>query len=178
MTNPKKVAQLQKLITHLTQYPSFLLISFNKTTHQNLEKLRQELKANQTNIQVIKNTLFEKTINKLAIKNKNILAFKTKFLPLKGATALITFTKDWSDGLNTLAKFMKTEKTLTFKAAILNNESYDQALLERLAQLPSKNQLAAKLIWSLKSPLQKLIGAIQFNSTKFVYILNQKTKQN
>jgi len=176
MTNLKKISQIEELITILKSNGNFLLISFDKTTHQNLEKLRKELKASGTVIKVLKNTLFEKTINKLAIENKNILEFKKSFLPLKNTTALVTFSQDWSTGLNVLAKFMKAEKTLGFKAAILDNEKYDQVAVKRIAELPGKNQLTAQIIASLKNPSQRFVGALRFNMNKFVYVLTQKTK--
>jgi large subunit ribosomal protein L10 len=177
MTNQKKLSQLQILTAALKAHTNFLLISFDKTTHKNLEKLRQELRPSQTTIKVIKNTLFEKTINKMAVENKNLLDFKKKFLPLKDTTALIAFNGDWSTGLNVLAAFMKKEKTLSFKAATLDNENYDQAMTKRIAELPGRDQLAAQIIGSLKNPSQRFVGALSFNITKFVYILNQKAKQ-
>ncbi len=177
MTNQKKLSQLQLLIETLKAHGNFLLINFDKTTHKNLEKLRQELKASQATIKVIKNSLFEKAVNKMAVENKNLLEFKKKFFPLRGTTAIITFGEDWALGLNALAKFMKTEKTLAFKAATLDNENYDQIMVKRISELPGKNQLAAQIIASLKNPAQRFVGALKFNTAKFVYILNQQTKK-
>jgi len=176
MVNQKKTSQLEELVKTLQSNSNFLLISFDKTTHQNLEKLRRELKKTTSSIKVIKNTLFEKTINKMAIENKKLLDFKKRFFPLKDTTALVILPQDWSNSLNVLAKFMKTEKTLSFKTAVLDNENYDKDSTKRIAELPSKDQLAAQIIMSFKNPTQRFVGALKFNMNKFVYILNQKAK--
>jgi len=49
--------------------------------------------------------------------------------------------------------------------------------LEKIAQLPGKNELITNIISSLKSPVSKFVYALKFNTNKFVYILQEKTKE-
>lgn len=175
MVAQKKISQVKSLSEIINQNENFLLIKFEKTTHQALEALRKELKKANTNLKVIKNTLFEKAIN-ITSKKNTILKNLKKTFPLKEPSALIIFKKDWSEGLKTLFNFIKKEKTLTFKFGILDKNIYQSADLEKIAQLPGRNELLVKIISSLKAPANKLVYALKYNTNKLVYILKEKSK--
>lgn len=176
MVAQKKINQVKSISEILNQKPNFLLIKFEKTTHQALESLRKELKKANTNLKVIKNTLFEKAVNFNAQKNKLLNNLKKNFFPLKETSALVTFDKDWSEGLRSLFNFIKKDKTINFKFGILDNSIYQSNQLEQIAQLPGRNELMAKIIGSLKSPTQRIVYALKYNTNKLVYILKEKSK--
>lgn len=176
MVSTQKQSAVESFVEKLQKNSNFALIKFDKTTHQSLETLRKALKKEQSTFLVIKNTLFEKAINKLALENKKIKELKKKFFPLKETTALLSLGADWSKGLNAFYQFVQKEKTLGFKFGILDNQGYDEIHLTQIAQLPGKDQLMAKIIGSMKNPTAKLVYALKYNTQKFVYILNQKSK--
>lgn len=178
MVSNQKQSAVKSFIENLQKNSNFALIKFDKTTHQSLETLRRALKKEQSSFLVIKNTLFEKAINKLALQNKHIKELKKKFFPLKETSALLSLGTDWGKGLNAFYQFVQKEKTLSFKFGILDNQSYDEARLTQIAQLPGKDQLMAKIIGSMKSPMSKLVYALKYNTNKFVYILNQKAGES
>ena len=95
---------------------------------------------------------------------------------MKDTSAILTFTGDWSEGLHAVAEFMQKEKSLNFKMGILDNQIYEMTDVVRIAKLPSKKVLLGNLIGSLKSPASHLTNGLKFNMTKFVYILQQKSK--
>ncbi|MCX7955612.1 MAG: 50S ribosomal protein L10 [Patescibacteria group bacterium] len=175
MVAQKKILQVKTLSEIINQKENFLLIKFEKTTHQALETLRKELKKTNTNLKVIKNTLFEKAVN---INSKKNLLLKNleKNFPLKDTSALVTFDKDWSEGLKTLFNFFKKEKTLSFKFGIIDKNIYQSSDLEKIAQLPGKNELLGKIISSLKAPANRIVYALKYNTNKLVYILKEKSK--
>ncbi len=176
MVSKQKKSAVESFIEKLQKNSNFALIKFDKTTHQALETLRKSLKKEQSSFLVIKNTLFEKAINKLALKNKNLKELKKKFFPLKDTSALLSLDSDWSKGLHAFYEFVKKEKTLDFKFGLLDNQNYDASTLTQIAQLPGKNQLMAKIIGSMKSPTAKLVYALKYNTQKIVYILSQKSR--
>ncbi len=177
MLKQKKYTQVDLLTENLTKNTSFVLVKFDKTTHQSLESLRRDLKKTNSSLKVLKNTLFAKTINKLSSGNRLFADFRRKFLPLKEPSAILTFGADWSEGLHKISEFMQKEKTISFKLGILDNQIYESADVTRIAKLPSKKVLLANLIGSLKSPASHLTYALKFNMTKLVYILQQKSKK-
>ncbi|GAB4219693.1 MAG: 50S ribosomal protein L10 [Candidatus Microgenomates bacterium] len=176
MVNQKKLTQVKKLSEILNQKENFLLVKFEKTTHQALETLRKQLKKNNTSLKVIKNTLFEKAVQFNTQKNQLLKDLIGKFFPLKENSVLVTFDKDWSDSLKTLYDFIKKDKTLSFKFGILDKSIYESSQLEQIAQLPGRNELLAKVIGSLKAPANKLVYSLKYNVSKLVYILKEKSK--
>ncbi|KKP66608.1 MAG: 50S ribosomal protein L10 [Candidatus Roizmanbacteria bacterium GW2011_GWA2_35_19] len=175
MVNQNKKTQVDSLISVLNKSSNLFLVKIDKTSHQNLEALRKELKKAGGKIKVIKNTFFEKAVNKLSAENKSFLDLKNKFFPLKETSAIVSLEKNWDSGLKAFYEFTKKEKTLSFKLALLDNTVYNNSEVERIAMLPGRDQLIASVIGSLKAPMSKFVYALKFNTNKFVYILKQKS---
>ena len=177
MTSPQKKEVVTKLVDTLKNTKNFALVTFEKTGHQKLESLRKDLKKEGAGFKVIKNTLLEKAINKLGTADKLYLDFKKKFLPLKELTAIMIFSDDWSKPLKTFHKFAKSEKTLSFKVGIIDKQTFDESGLSKLAQLPSKEEIIATILGSMKSPSSHFVYSLKYNIQKFVYILSQKANK-
>lgn len=177
MVNPIKKNQVDSIFQLIEKSPNILLVKIGKTTHQSLESLRKELRKSNSKIKVIKNTLFEKSINKIALKNKIFQDLKKQFLPLKETTALVTLGEKWNEGLKTLYLFSKKDSSLSFKLGLLDKSLYDTEKTLQIAKLPSKEELLSKIIGSMKSPMSKFVYALKYNTNKFVYILNTKSKE-
>lgn len=176
MASEKKQTNVDSLLKLISSQENILLLGFEKITHGALEKLRSDLKKQDSILRVVKNNLLEKAIKRLAEKNKNMREFAKKFLPIKNSTAVVTLPKDYSITLKTLNDFIKKEKNISFKCALIENLTHDDKATGRIAQLPSRTELLGKIIGSLKSPTSKLVYALKFNTNKIVYILKEKSK--
>jgi large subunit ribosomal protein L10 len=177
MVNQLKKNQVDSILQLVEKNPNILLVKIGNTTHQSLETLRKELKKSNSKIKVIKNTLFEKSINKIALKDKLFKELKKQFFPLKETTALVTLSDRWNEGLKALYLFTKKDATLSFKLALLDKNLYNAEKALQIAELPSREELLGKIIGSMKSPMSKFVYALKFNTNKFVYILNAKSKE-
>ncbi|HID06270.1 MAG TPA: 50S ribosomal protein L10, partial [Armatimonadetes bacterium] len=136
------------------------------------EKLRKELKKLNSRIKVIKNSLFEKAVNRLSNTNPFFRAFRKKILPLKYNTALATFEKEPYEGLKIIFKFLK-EKDLYLKGGVIDSEIYSKDEIERLAQLPGKTELIAKIYTAINAPVYRTVYALKFNLLKLAFVLKQ-----
>ncbi len=177
MANTNKKNQVSAISKVVEDNPNILLVKIGKTTHQGLETLRKELLKSNSKVKVIKNTLFEKAINKVALKNKVYEDFKKQFFPLKETTGLVTLGENWNEGLKAVYAFTKKDASLSFRMSLLDKTIYDTAKTMQIAQLPSKLELLSKIIGSMKSPMSKFVYALKYNTNKFVYILNAKSKE-
>ncbi len=177
MVNQLKKNQVDSILQLLEKSPNFLLVKTGKTTHQSLESLRRDLRKTNSQIKVIKNTLFEKSINKIALKKIIFNDLKKQFFPLKDTSALVTFGDRWNEGLKTLYLFSKKDTSMTFKLAFLDNDIYNAEKSLQIAQLPSREELIGKIIGSMKSSMSKFVYSLKFNANKFVYILKTKSKE-
>jgi len=179
MKNQKKLSQLSVVTDFLKKSDNFALFKFEKTKHIALEGLRNELRKSGATIKVVKNTILTKSINKLAAeKNQGDLrTFQKLAKNIKENTALVSLGKDWSLGMNAFAKIAKTDKSLSFKLGFLDKTSYDASTMEKISNLPSKAELMAKIIGSMKSPTSRFVQALKFTTYKFVMVLNEKVKK-
>ena len=177
MANTNKRNQVDSLLQLVEKNPNILLVKIGRTSHQSLESLRKELRKSDSKLKVIKNTLFEKTINKASLKNNLLKEFKKQFSPLKETTALVTLSDKWNEGLKALYLFTKKDATVSFKSALLDKTIYDAEKTVQIAQLPSREELLSKIIGSMKSPMSKFVYALKYNTNKFVCILNAKSKK-
>ena len=89
----------------------------------------------------------------------------------KGQIALMLVQNDWHSALKTLKEFVKEDETVDFRAGFIDGIVYEAAGLEELANLPSKEQLIARLIGSLKAPQSRFVYSLQFNTTKLVNVI-------
>ena len=174
-SNTKKtyVSDLSELVVEAKH---FALIKFDNTSHLTLEKLRKQLKKEGASLKVVKNSLFEKAIEKMIATKKDLKELK-KFFPLRDTSAILTLDADYSKALSSFFNFAKKEGSLSFKFGLLDATLYQGPDLEKIAQLPSKDILLAKLIGGMKAPSSKLVFSLKYNVGKLVYILKERSKQ-
>ncbi|MCL4374227.1 50S ribosomal protein L10 [Patescibacteria group bacterium] len=177
MVNAKKTETVKYYVDTIKQSAHLVLIQFDKVTHPALEGLRRDLSQSQTKMKVVKNSLLEKAVNRLLNTNQSFVELKKRFFPLQNKTAVITFAKDWTAGLKTIYAFAKKGGDMSFKCAVIDATTYDDAALVKLAQLPGRNALIAQLINAFRSPMRRLVYSCQYNTNQFVYILQQKAKK-
>ncbi|MCX6730333.1 MAG: 50S ribosomal protein L10 [Candidatus Roizmanbacteria bacterium] len=179
MKNQKKLSQLSVVTDFLKKSDNFALFKFDKTKHIALEGLRRELRKGGATVKVVKNTILTKSINKLAAEKEHgdLRPFQKIAKNIKENTALVSLGKDWSMGMNAFAKVAKTDKSISFKFGFLDRTSYDGATMEKISNLPSKTELMAKIIGSMKSPITRFVNGIKFPTQKFVMVLNAKVKK-
>lgn len=173
----KKDTQIDDLVQQLEHADNFALIKYEKTLHTALEGLRRELKTSDSKLKMVKNTLLEKAVRRLSHKNKQLNEVAKAAFPLKDNTALLSLGADWSKGLSSFHTFSTKEKSVTFKLGFLERKVYAAAQLKQIAQLPSRDQLVAQLIGTMKAPMAHITTAMKFNMQKFVFVLNAKASQ-
>lgn len=177
MANQAKKTQVISLVELLNSTPNFALVKYEKTKHKSLEELRKGLKEHQAQIRVVKNTLLQKALQTKAASMKEVNELVQKIFPLKESTAVLTLSEDYAKALKSFHTFAKKDATLSFKIGLLDNTVYLADDLQKIAILPSKEELIAKLIGGLKSPSSKLVYALKFNISKLTLVLKERAKQ-
>ena len=137
---------------------------------QDLKKRLSEVGAQMT---VVKNTLF-----RLAGKGAEVPEETLEDTVLSGPTAMILTEEDAIAPLQVLHKFAKEFEIPSFKVGLVEKSFQDKDTLERLAQLPSKEILMAQAVGAIAGPMYGLVGTLQGNLQKLVYILKEKSKSN
>lgn len=171
MPNLKKTDIVSSLLNTIKENPNFVVFLFGKTSHKKLEDLRNKVREveKSAKVKVIKNSLFKVVASKLDKEKLAGADFS------KGASALLTLPKDWSGVLSEFFKFAKADGTVEFKVGVIDDTIYGKNDLNKLAQLPSRDMLIAKILSSMKAPISKFTVAAKFNQMRLINILKNKS---
>ena len=114
---------------------TLILFDYRGLTDKESKAIRRELRKNEDDYKIYKNTLL-----KLAFNDKGINLDEA----LSGPSAL-AYGKDQLSAIKTLSKFAKTNKNLEIKMGYVDNEVADLNKINSLAALPSRDELLTML---------------------------------
>ena len=164
MPTAKKEATIEELRERIAGAPNLFLTDYAGLTVADITKLRGALRKDGTTYAVVKNTLFRIAAgDELADKLEAFLA---------GPTAIVFGGADPVAPAKALKQFSDATKPVTVKAAYIDGKVVDTAQVAVLASLPSKDELLARLVGSLASPLRGLVTVLSGNQTGLVRVLD------
>lgn len=181
MASQQKLSYVTDLIETLKNHPHFILVNYDTLSHTSLEQLRSELRKHEgTYFKVVKNSLLKVALLRLAQDTKQNVIRSLMSLDslLLGQTAIIAFSGEWTAPIKAFHTFAKDYEQVNFKVGLIESAVYDGAKLELIAQLPSKEQLYAKILGSLMAPQSKFVYNLSYTMSSFVRVLQgiQDTK--
>ena len=116
-------------------------------------ELRKQLREAGVVYKVYKNTMIN-----FAIKDTE---FADLAQHLEGPTAIAVCKDDATAAARILAKFAKTAEALEIKGGVVDGVYYDQAGIEKIASIPSREVLLSKLLGSMQSPVTNFARVIK-----------------
>ena len=149
---------VQEIKDNLDGAKSVVLVDYLGITVDQDTKLRRATREAGVTYKVYKNTMVN-----LAIEGTEF-ADLTK--DLEGPTALAISKEDATAPARIVAKFAKDVKALSLKSGVVEGTYYDEAGINVIATIPSKEELLSKLLGSLQSPI-----------TNFARVINQVAEQ-
>ncbi len=152
------------LLTHYLQDAKAVVFTdYRGLSVTQIQLLRKELTKHNATLEVTKNTLVS-----LAAKGADR---EVDSAVLEGPTATLFAFGDEVAPLKALVAFAKEHSLPTIKAGLLGSTVLSSSQVSALAALPSKEQLIAQLIGSVKSPLSGMVNVLQGNIRGLVYAL-------
>lgn len=164
MPTAKKETTIEELRERIAASQNLFLTDYKGLTVAEISKLRRELRKDGTTYAVVKNTLFR-------IAAGDDLAQKLEAF-LNGPTAIVFGGADPVAPAKALKQFSDGTKPVNVKAAYIDGQVVDKAQVAKLASLPSKTELLAKLVGSLSSPMRGLVTVLSGNQSGLVRVLN------
>lgn len=129
-----------------------------------VEDLRKQLKTEGAEYLVAK-----KTLVKMAAKD---LITGAELDAIQGSVGMTLSYEDEVSGAKILHKFAKANEKLNIAGGILENKFIDTAMVNRLASLPSKQELLAKLVGTIQAPVSGFVNVLSGNLRNFVGVLS------
>ena len=168
MKKGEKSFFVANLAEELKSAKSTILINFSGMGVKTQQELKKRLSEVDARMMVVKNTLF-KLAGKEAKMPKETLADSV----LAGQTALILADEDPISPLQILAKFTKEFEVPQLKVGIVEGYFQDKEALITLSKLPGKEALVSQAVGAIGAPIYSLMGTLQGNLQKLVFVLNQ-----
>jgi large subunit ribosomal protein L10 len=163
MKKSQKMFTVDNLTEKFKQAKSLIFADYSGLKVDQINKLRQEIKKVGGEFEVAKNTLLQR-----ATEMGNA---RLKIEKLEGPTAVLWIYNDDISPLKVLDKFIKKNELPKLKFGFWDKEIIDAEKITQLANLPGLEELRARLIGFLKSPLYGLTNALNCDIRKLVVIL-------
>lgn len=97
---------------------------------------------------------------------------------LTGMTSLAFTTGDPVALAKVLTTYAKEHPTFTFKAGVVEGRVVDAAAIAELAQMPSREELFARILYLIQAPATNLARAINGVGRNLAVVIDQAVKEN
>ena len=152
MPNKKNIEQVKELSESFSKAKAIYFTEYHGLNVGDLTKLRSEFFKADVEFKVAKNTLI-----KLAAEENKIAGLEEI---LKGSTALAIAYDEPVSPAKVIKEFTKENELPSVKGILFDGEFMPGEDFKRLANLPSKEELLAKLVSMLNNPLQNLVSTL------------------
>ncbi len=169
MARPEKVAAVEEIKNKMGRSKVVVLADFSGLSVLKFSNLRRELSKANSECKVFKNKMIA-----IATKEDNLEGLADL---LSGSTALIFGYEDEITAPKLLTKFAKDIKELKIKGGILSGKVVGPEGVKDIATLPSFEELLAKLMGSMSSPISGFMNVANGPIRGFVTALDAVAKQ-
>lgn len=169
---PEKAGKVAELKDLLTSSKGVVLVDYCGLTVAEDTELRSKMREAGVKYMVAKNTFIRIAAQEAGIEGLDAY--------LEHNTAVAFSAEDPVAPAKILNDFSKDHKALEIKAGVLDGKVIGLDEVKAVAELPSREELLAKLVGSMQTPISGLVNVLQGTIRNFVYTLEavrQKKEQ-
>jgi len=177
-TKEQKKKIVDELKELLSEQKAVVLIGISGLKVKELSELRKKLKASGSKIKVLK-----KTLAKLAFAEKKLEGDEDKSSSsifdkeeMKTELAFVFGLEDEISPAKEVFQFSKGNESLKILGGFIEGRFKEAEEIVALAQIPSKEELFARLAGSISSPISGLVYVLQGNIKGLILSLNEISK--
>ena len=161
ITKAKKEQVLQDLVQKFGEAKSVFFTEYRGLSVSDMAEVRSDLKQKGVECKVAKKTLIQKAASEVAS-----VELSKDILP--GPIGVIFSYEDEIAGPKAIKDLSKKFEALSLTGGIMENAVVDKATAEAYAAIPSKDELYAKLVGSMKAPISGMHGVLHGVMRQFV----------
>lgn len=165
-----KQKDIESLRQDLQESSNVFVTGFEKLRVDQDFELRKTIRGAGGQYRVIKNNLAEKAAEGTPAE--------AVLKDLRGMTSLAYTKTDPVALAKALTAYAKTNPTFSFKAGLVEGRVIDVRAINDLANLPSREEVLARLLFLINAPAQRLVTAIHGVGRKLAVVVDQGVKEN
>lgn len=152
LTREQKREQSDQLRGALSEVSTLFLLENTGLNVNDVNVLRSEIRKTEGTYKVVKNSVV-----RLAVEGTDLEVIT----PHMTGPKTLAFTNGDAVALaKALKTFIKKHPELSIRQAFLEGQLLDATQAEKIAELPSRDELIAKLLYVLQSPIRRLAVAL------------------
>lgn len=169
LTRTQKENIVESYQEGLAASPNAFLVNFSGVSVPEVTDLRRRIRELGCRYEVVK--------NRLALRAFEGTAFEGLVEHFEGPTAIAFGGEDPVALAKVLTDFAKEVPAIEFKAGLVDGQAVAGAEVKAIASLPSREDLIAKLLYLLQSPVSRLVRGLGAIPQQFVSVLEQVRQQ-
>lgn len=159
----EKVKKVEEIKDRFNRSVAAVLTDYRGLNVTDITELRRKLLEEDVEYKVVKNTL-----TRIALEDTDYDLDEY----LKGPTAIAFSEKDPVAPAKIISDFAKVHKELEIKGGVVEGKVVSQEVIDKLAKLPTREELLAKAVGSIQAPLQGIVGVLNAPMRDFVGVLH------
>ncbi len=163
LTRKQKEEVVKKLTEEIKAAKAVVFSDFKGLKVKEMTEIKKELKKEGADFKIAKKNLIN-----IALKKAGTDLDAKK---MEGQIAVSISSEDEIAAAKIIHKFSKKNENLKILGGLLGIKSLSAKEIKALAKLPSKEELLAKLVGSLNSPLSGFMNVLQGNQRSLVQVL-------
>ena len=165
LSKAKKAEQIDKLAHELEGSTSAIVGTFTKLTVSQDFELRKTVRAAGGRYRVLK--------NKLAARASKGTKVEQALQGLKGVSSVAYTSGDPVTLAKALSTWIQENAEFTFKLGIVDGQVLTVEEVKRLATMPAKEEIFAKLLFLINAPAQRLVTVLNATGRDLAVVINQ-----
>lgn len=164
-TRQQKEQNVKDLTEKLKKAKSLVFVNFDGLKVKEIEELRKNCRAENIDYLVTKKTLMKKAFKDAGLKDIDPKSFEKE-------VATVFSYEDEVAPARIIQDFAKEHEALVAFGGVLEGQFVEQNKIIELSKLPSKDELLAKVVGSIKAPVSGFVNVLSGNLRNLVYVLN------
>jgi large subunit ribosomal protein L10 len=161
ISKQKKEEVLAELVEKFQNAKSVVFAEYRGLSVKQVGDVRNQLREQGIDYKVAKKTLLS-----LAAEKAGYKAIPVEYM--EGPISAVFSYQDEVSGPKIIQKLGKEYEGLSLKGGVMDGESFGPERAVQLASIPSKDELIAKMLGSLKAPVQGFHGVLYGTMRQFV----------
>jgi large subunit ribosomal protein L10 len=163
-TRQNKENVVKRVAEGIKDSKSVIFANFQGLTVHQMEDLRNQCREQGVECLVTKKTLLKKAAKEAG------LDIDTK--PFEGGVAVFFGAEDEVTSAQIVSKFAKGAEVVKIFGGILEGKNIEAVQIKALAELPSKQELYAKLVGTINAPVSGFVNVLAGNVRSILNVLN------